>query len=156
MPRPNKPRDIEAEEVLAERIQFEREQRGWNYESLARRMTGVGCPINQSAIYKIEQSQPRRRITVNELVAFAKVFETTVDQLILPRWIAEDAAAAKLWVAWQEAERQADEAQRDADESQARADEARKALDDYVDAHPEVRERVLQANAARNGGGAGG
>lgn len=83
MPRPNPPRDIYAEEYLAQRIQMERERRGWSYEGLAKRMTDAGCPINQSALYKVEQGQPRRRITVDELVAMARVFETSVEDLLV-------------------------------------------------------------------------
>jgi transcriptional regulator with XRE-family HTH domain len=83
MPRPNPPRDVYAERYLAQRIARERESRGWTYESLASRMTAAGCPLNQSAIYKIERSDPPRRITVDELVGYSKVFGIPVEQLLL-------------------------------------------------------------------------
>lgn len=82
MPRPNQPRDVFAEDHLAQRIQLEREKRGWTYEGLAKRMTDVGCPINQSALYKVEQAKPRRRITVDELVALARVFDIPAGDLL--------------------------------------------------------------------------
>ena len=44
-------------------------------------MTDAGCPITGSAIFKIEKSQPRRRIVVDELVAFARVFGIPMEQL---------------------------------------------------------------------------
>lgn len=44
-------------------------------------MTDAGCPIQGSAIYKIEKADPPRRITVDELVAFATVFETSAVDL---------------------------------------------------------------------------
>ena len=82
MPRPNKPREVYAESYLAARIASEREARTWSLEGLAYRMTQAGCAINQSAIYKIEQGQPRRRITVDELVAFSRVFGLPLDDLL--------------------------------------------------------------------------
>ena len=80
-PRQNKPRSVLAEEHLAERIAAERDARGWTNDGLARRMTDAGCPITGSAIFKIEKSQPRRRIVVDELVAFARVFGIPMEQL---------------------------------------------------------------------------
>lgn len=84
MPPRNPARSLFSEDGLAERIAYERERRGMTYEGLAKRMTDVGCPINQSAIYKIEKAKPRRRITVDELVAFSTVFEIDVNDLLLP------------------------------------------------------------------------
>ncbi len=73
MARPNKKRAVNAEANVAERIRREREARGWTLEGFAKRMEDVGCPIQPSAIYKIETSDPPRRITVDELVAFSRV-----------------------------------------------------------------------------------
>jgi transcriptional regulator with XRE-family HTH domain len=47
-------------------------------------MTKAGAPMNQSAIWKIENGKPRRRITVDEAIAFAKVFEVPLDELLTP------------------------------------------------------------------------
>lgn len=82
MPRPNKPREMAYEAQLARRIQYEREVRDLTYERLAERLTEVGCPIQGSAIFKIEKGDPPRRITVNELVAFAQVFGVRVNELL--------------------------------------------------------------------------
>ena len=103
------------EQHLAERIARERERRGWSYEQLARAMTRAGCPMNQSAIYKIEKGEPRRRITVDELVGFAKVFGTNISALVLDQSIVDDAQAARLFQEWQEAEERVQEARRVAD-----------------------------------------
>ncbi len=84
MPRPNRERSVLAEENLARRVAFEREARGWTYEGTAKRMTNIGCPIQSTAIYKIEKGQPRRRISVDELVAFAKVFDFPVEEMLMP------------------------------------------------------------------------
>ena len=60
---------------LARRVERERREREWSYETLAQRMTGAGCEISKAALYAIERGEPRRRITVDELLAFAAVFE---------------------------------------------------------------------------------
>ena len=73
------------------------------YEGLAQRMTDLGCSIQPSAIYKIEKSNPPRRITVDELVAFSQVFGIPVEQLLLPVEIAESEALLELLVTWQTA-----------------------------------------------------
>src|SRR5262249_8645434 len=67
---------------LARRIVFERERRGWSQGDLAREVTKAGYPLHQTAIWKIERGQPRRRITVSEAVALAKVFDTDVAELL--------------------------------------------------------------------------
>lgn len=75
---------LASEEALAKRVAYEREQRGWSYEALAKRMTAAACPINQSSIYKIEKGQPRRRVTVDELLGFSTVLGLDVAELLLP------------------------------------------------------------------------
>ena len=59
------------------------EQRGWSYTGLAQRMTAQGCAIDQSALYKIEKGNPRRRISVDELVALREVFAQADDPLTM-------------------------------------------------------------------------
>lgn len=82
MPRPNRARLVQAEDVLAERVATLRTERDWSYEGLAKRMTDAGCTIQPSALFKIEKGEPRRRITVDELYGFVRVFGTTVDDLM--------------------------------------------------------------------------
>lgn len=84
MPRPNPLRSIDGEKALAQRIAYEREERGWTYAGLASRMTSVGCPIQASALYKIEKSNPPRGISVDELIALKRVFELELDDLVQP------------------------------------------------------------------------
>jgi transcriptional regulator with XRE-family HTH domain len=84
VPRPNPPRALQCEENLAHRIAYERERRGWTYDGTAKRLTDAGCPIQGSAIYKIEKGNPRRRISVDELVAFAEVFDVETVELLVP------------------------------------------------------------------------
>ena len=51
-------------------------------------MTEAGCPINQSAVWKIENGDPPRRIVYDEALAFARVFEMSLVDLSVPPEIA--------------------------------------------------------------------
>lgn len=82
MSRPNIARTIGAEETVARRIQSERLSRHWTYDAVARHMTEAGCAMHGSAVHKIENGTPRRRITVDELVAFSIVFDISLDDLV--------------------------------------------------------------------------
>lgn len=94
VPKLNPARTLRSEANLAARIAYERDQRGWNNEELADRMTKAGVGIQGSAIYKIEFLG--RRITVDELVGFATVFGVDAANLLLPLEIAIQKASAKL------------------------------------------------------------
>jgi transcriptional regulator with XRE-family HTH domain len=83
------------ENALARRIAYERERREWSPGGLARLMTKAGCPMNQSSIWKIENGEPRRKITVDEAIAFAKVFDTTLEKLLTPPELLAETAAAE-------------------------------------------------------------
>lgn len=96
MPRPNPLRTSQSEDNLARRIAYERERMGSTYDGLAARLTRAGCAIQSSAIYKIEKATPRRRITVDELVAFAEVFGVSVGDLLLPPEAVKDRAVAEV------------------------------------------------------------
>ena len=135
MPPRNPGRSLAGEKQVAERIAHERERRGWSYEQLARAMTHAGCPMNQSAIHKIEKGNPPRRITVEELLGFARVFETNVSDLLLERSIGQDAYAAQLFGKW--------------DDAQRAADAAREEYEKYTGENPEVVQRIMQAAAER-------
>lgn len=107
MPRPNQPRSIAGERTLARRIEMERESRGWTYENLASRMADAGCPIQSSAIYKIEKAEPPRRITVDELLGFSAAFELPVVDLLRPREVVISARLARLFDKWEAARQEA-------------------------------------------------
>lgn len=96
MPRVNPERMMVAERNLAVRIAHEREQRGWKQATLARRMKDVGCPMEGSTIYKIESGDPPRRVAVDELVGFARVFGIPVEELLLPLDLVMDRSALVL------------------------------------------------------------
>lgn len=87
---------VAGEANLAERIAEERRARGLSVERLAKAMTRAGCKMNGSAIHKIEKGSPPRRINVDELLALAKVFETTVEDLLEPMEVRRNRRAAEL------------------------------------------------------------
>lgn len=82
MPRQGKPGTIRGEEHVARRIAMERELRGWSYDKLAFQLTSAGRPTDQATVYKMEKGKPRRKVTVDELVAFSDIFGLSVDQLL--------------------------------------------------------------------------
>jgi transcriptional regulator with XRE-family HTH domain len=130
-----------AEEALAARIAYEREKRGMSYEGLARRLTDVGCPTNQSAIFKIEKGQPRRRITVEELVALGQVFDLPVEDLLVPLEFVELRVAWDLLAEVMDAEAARIEAHN-------RSTAGREALQAYMREHPDVGLEELVRNYA--------
>jgi len=82
MPRQNRDRSVGGELNVARRVKLERERAGMTFESLAKRMNDAGCPIQLSALHRIEKGDPPRRITVDELIAFAQVFGLTIADFV--------------------------------------------------------------------------
>jgi hypothetical protein len=66
-------------------------------------MVDVGCPMNQTSISKIEKTRGRRSITVDELIAFAKVFDLPVGELVLPTHVLRSVKARQALADGQEA-----------------------------------------------------
>lgn len=84
MPKRSAPGVLAGEGNVADHVQLERALRDWSTAELARRVTEAGCPMSQSAIWRIESGTPRRKISVDELIAFSTVFNKSVDSLLLP------------------------------------------------------------------------
>lgn len=102
-----------------------------SYEGLAVQMKHKGCPINASALFRIEKGDPPRRITVDELLAFSQVFGIPVDNLLLPPEVAAREDLVRLVVEWDRAQAQA------ATSAQAEK-EAWESLRGYIKSHPDV------------------
>ncbi|HEY6595933.1 MAG TPA: helix-turn-helix transcriptional regulator [Asanoa sp.] len=133
MPRPNPPRPLRGEASLARRVAYERQRAGMSMEGLAKRMTDLGCAINQSAIWKIENGNPPRRITYDEALALAEVFHIPLEDLAVPPEVVADQTALQLIDDYQRARR-------------AHSDAFAK-LYDHIAQHPDVR-RVLEQHVA--------
>ncbi|MET8720033.1 helix-turn-helix domain-containing protein [Streptomyces misionensis] len=69
---------------IAARVALEREVRGWSTIELADRVSKAGVKMNQTAVWRIENGTPRRRINVDEALAFARVFELPLEELMSP------------------------------------------------------------------------
>lgn len=109
MPPKKKQGSLLAEDHLAERIELERKRLNMSYEGLAKRVTDAGCPIQPSAIHKIEKGSPRRRITVDEAIAYAEVFGIPIAELLAPPSLAGKQEFRDLWsrrrASWEELKR---------------------------------------------------
>ncbi|KPI02880.1 hypothetical protein OK074_5030 [Actinobacteria bacterium OK074] len=84
------------EDVAAARIAFERGIRGWGTSQVADEMNAAGCPMNPSAVWRIEKGTPRRRIHLDEAVGFAALFGLRLEELYEPGGAAAHRRAAEL------------------------------------------------------------
>lgn len=67
--------ELDAETIARLRIRGLRQAKGWSLESLAAR-----CAMSPSTLSRIETG--RRRLALDQLVALARAFEVSVDQLV--------------------------------------------------------------------------
>jgi Cro/C1-type HTH DNA-binding domain len=58
--------------------------------------TSAGCSLTTSAVYKIEDREAPRRISVDELIALSQVLGTTVEDLLTPVEVLDKRRARKL------------------------------------------------------------
>jgi transcriptional regulator with XRE-family HTH domain len=70
-------------EAAAEELRRVRTRKGWNQQQLADRLEELGAPIDQATISKIEKN--RRRMTLDEVFAFAYALGVSPRALMLPR-----------------------------------------------------------------------
>lgn len=96
MPRTTTGRNRDEERIVAARITAERTRRDWTITDVAAAMADAGCPLPASAIYKIEKGDPPRRITLNEFLAFAAIFEMEPADLLRPPTPPDPARLAEL------------------------------------------------------------
>ena len=95
MPRSRRQRTIGAEDHLAARVRHEMSRRRLSYNQLAVAMGQQGVDMSGSSLQKsfTDSVDPgtRRPIRVDELVALARVFETSVENLLAPRdWVDQE------------------------------------------------------------------
>jgi len=93
MPRTRRPRTIGGEDQLANRVRAEMSRKHWSYNILASAMRDVGVDISPSSLQKsfTYTTEQRRPIRVDELIALAIVFQTSVENLLTPRdWVDQE------------------------------------------------------------------
>lgn len=71
------------ERAVAALIRQLREDRGWSQRDLSEKLEKVGCHIDHSGIQRIEAGRKARKIAVDELFAFAMVFQVPVEQMLV-------------------------------------------------------------------------
>ena len=74
--------------IVAENIGILRRVRGLNYKELAERLDLAGRTIPTLGLRRIESLQ--RRVDVDDLAAFAVVFEITMPELLTPIRLTHD------------------------------------------------------------------
>ncbi|HEY5833540.1 helix-turn-helix domain-containing protein [Streptomyces sp.] len=114
----------------AARVALEREVRGWSTTELAARMTKSGVPMNQTAVWRIENGKPRRKITLDEALGFSRVFELPLEELMSPPLEGIDLEGRRIV-------QEAVEAFYEARDAQDRLHEAVLAITVYLQAHPD-------------------
>ena len=73
------------ENSVAAKVETLRLTRGWTYRQLSDALATAGCRLDPSSLHKLERATAegkRRRITVDEAVAFADVFEVSIYALM--------------------------------------------------------------------------
>lgn len=86
MPRRPQQRSTRREEVVVRRrIEWELAQKQWSYHDLARALTDSGHPTHPSAISKLLNGSPPRRITLNEFAALAEVLDRDPQELLVSK-----------------------------------------------------------------------
>jgi transcriptional regulator with XRE-family HTH domain len=70
------------DEWVRARIRQMRIALGWSQNDLARRVTNAGCKLAQSSLWSIEEGKPPRRVSIGEAVAFSKVFDIPLAELV--------------------------------------------------------------------------
>jgi len=78
------PRPPGPDDWASERIRYERERRGWSTAELARRVSLAGVQMRQQQVWQVESGEPRRRLSVGEAAAFAKVLGISLAELMTP------------------------------------------------------------------------
>jgi transcriptional regulator with XRE-family HTH domain len=131
--RRNPDRTVSSESNLARRLELERRNREWTLEDTAKRMAAVGCPIQPSGVFKIERAG--RRIVVNELIAFSKILETSIDELLRPFEVVQDEHATQLVQKWGQDRQYLSQIRAAAERSEA-------AMLEYFTDNPAVRESM--------------
>jgi transcriptional regulator with XRE-family HTH domain len=114
----------------AARIALERETRGWSTTELAARMTKAGVPMNQTAVWRMENGKPRRKITLDEALGFSRVFEIPLEELMSPPLEGIDLEGRRIV-------QEAVEAFYESRDAQDRLHRAVVAIADYLKAHPD-------------------
>ena len=79
------------QDYLRQRLRYEREKRGWSRAQLSKVLQNFRCDLSEQVLHNMEEpspGRPPRRVTVDELAAFAELYELTLEDLLKPPHIA--------------------------------------------------------------------
>lgn len=82
--KPKKPQAKPLVEVLADRVRYFRDIRGWTQDQLAEQVSRLGFNWTRVTVAEVEGKGRKRRVTIEELVALAMTFGTGVTHLLAP------------------------------------------------------------------------
>ena len=68
--------------TVARHVTTQRQLREWTLQELAARMKAAGCDIASTSIMRLEKEPDSRRVTVSELLAYARVFGMSTEALL--------------------------------------------------------------------------
>lgn len=148
MPKARRQSTIYAEQNAVRRLAAERDARAIPVRRLAEMLTDEGCPMHASAVS--DTLNGARKLSVDELVAFARVLDVPLTELVEPRVYAQEEIARL-----QNRAEFATAAQEFASEFAAKADaeykKAVSALHAYWAQHPEGRPEGSADDQIRRG-----
>jgi hypothetical protein len=100
-------------------------------------VTKAGVKMNQTAVWRIENGEPRRRINLDEGLAFGRVFELPLEELMSPPFEGIDMDGRRLV-------QEAVEAFYESRDAQDRLHRAVVATAEHIKAHPDSSRAILE------------
>lgn len=137
-----------AQDSVVERLRAELESRGWSQSELSRRLADLRPPyhLSQGAISRMLAYDNPREITVDDLLAFVRVFGIPMDEFVLPTSITYEVGG---WGAYMTAVDKLERLREARAEYDAAVAQARELVDEHAGLKPRLmwhRERLLEAD----------
>jgi transcriptional regulator with XRE-family HTH domain len=137
-----------AQDSVVERLRAELESRGWSQSELSRRLADLRPPyhLSQGAISRMLAYDNPREITVDDLLAFVRVFGIPMDEFVLPTSITYEVGG---WGAYMTAVDKLERLREARAEYDAAVAQARELVNAHAGLKPRLmwhRERLLEAD----------
>jgi transcriptional regulator with XRE-family HTH domain len=137
-----------AQDSVVERVRAELESRGWSQSELSRRLADLRPPyhLSQGAISRMLAYDNPREITVDDLLAFVRVFGIPMDEFVLPTSITYEVGG---WGAYMTAVDKLERLREARAEYDAAVAQARELVNEHAGLKPRLmwhRERLLEAD----------
>jgi transcriptional regulator with XRE-family HTH domain len=137
-----------AQDSVVERLRAELESRGWSQSELSRRLADLRPPyhLSQGAISRMLAYDSPREITVDDLLAFVRVFGIPMDEFVLPTSITYEVGG---WGAYMTAVDKLERLREARAEYDAAVAQARELVGEHAGLKPRLmwhRERLLEAD----------